>query len=141
VKNYKFYVLAFAGIFGASVVFASVKRNAENLRQQSVVQPSPEMIKPSSVPNPSRRIGIVEMDRKSHDTAGTPRTTTEDGSTTGKIFDGPTLITSPGLVVDYIAPKEILPLNKGDAICVTYQRFPSGAIANLTATKGPCDKH
>lgn len=82
---------------------------------------------------------IGQIDEKMHDTSGSPTTITESGKVTGTLPTGLSLITSPSLGVDFIAPAGHS-LKQGDAVCLTFQRFPNGAIANPSLTEGNCKK-
>ena len=88
------------------------------------------------LPSPGK---ISQSNEKLHDTSGTPNTITESGKVTGSLPTGPFLVTSPSLGVDFIAPTGHS-LKQGDPVCLTFQRYPSGAIANLSLAEGACKK-
>lgn len=88
------------------------------------------------LPSPGK---ISQSNERMHDTSGTPTTITESGKVTGSLPSGQSLVNSPILGVEFIAPSGHN-LKAGDAVCITFQRFPSGAIANLSLTEGACKK-
>lgn len=140
-KNYKavkYCVLGVSALGLASVVYTSSQKNQKFLDEKPFVSVAPTDVR---IPGPvlPRQGKISEDDQKLHDISGSPTSITESGKVTGFLPPGKPLVTSPSLGVEFIAPSGHS-LKTGDAVCITFQRFPSGAIANLTLTEGACEK-
>ena len=137
--KYVALTIVFLGLAALSVF------SIQKLPQQHQAVPPPPVVISSiaplkapepPLPSPGK---ISQSNEKLHDTSGSPTSITESGKVTGYLPPGKPLVTSPSLGVEFIAPSGHN-LKTGEAVCITFQRFPSGAIANLSLTEGACKK-